>query len=262
MKNFDRVADTYDATRAVPGFVPERIADRVVAATRATSETRFLEPGIGTGRIALPLVERGYRYTGVDVSERMMDRLRAKVSGRDVNLTLVNADITQLPFEDASFDVVLGVHIFHLIPAWEAALGEVRRVLAPDGYLVLGYERAAPDGPANEIRRAWFDVVAELGMSMQTRTGHWQAVERVLAQGGAYTAVYRVAHWTEVLRPRTVLDDARNRVFSHTWDVPEDVLVAAHERMVTWAIATYGSLDTDIRSEREFLLSVNRFPAQ
>ena len=261
MKNFDRVADIYDATRAMPGFVPDHIADRVVTATRATRETRFLEIGVGTGRIALPLVERGYRYTGVDVSERMMDRLRAKVSGQNVNLTLVNADVTHLPFEDATFDVVLGVHILHLIPEWEVAVDEVRRVLVAGGYLVLGYERAAPDDPANEIRRTWFDVIAELGVPIQGRTGHWQAVERVLTQGGAYSAVYRVAHWTETLRPKTLLDEARNRVFSHSWDVPEEVLVAAHARMETWASAKYGSLSTDIRSEREFLVSVNRFPA-
>ncbi|TVP68128.1 MAG: methyltransferase domain-containing protein [Leptolyngbya sp. LCM1.Bin17] len=46
---------------------------------RSTPDTTLFEPGIGTGRGALSLVERGYAYTGVDVSEAMMDKLRQKI---------------------------------------------------------------------------------------------------------------------------------------------------------------------------------------
>jgi ubiquinone/menaquinone biosynthesis C-methylase UbiE len=260
VKNFDRVADIYDATRELPAFVPERIADRVVTATRAKEETRFLEIGVGTGRIALPFLERGYRYTGVDISERMMDRLRAKTRDKDANLTLVHADITRLPFEDATFDVLMGVHILHLVPEWQRALREVRRVLTPDGYVVLGYEEAAPDDPGNELRRRWHEFVGEAGVTLTTRSGNWPVIEAALIDGGAYASVYRVAHWVEELRPATLLNEQRTRVFSHSWEVPEDVLEAVHERMVTWTNERYGSLDTVLRSEREFLLTVNRFP--
>lgn len=75
--SFDRVTSIYDATRALPRDVVERIADRVVATTYASTNTRFLEMGVGAGRIALPFVECGYPYTGVDVSAQMMNRLRS-----------------------------------------------------------------------------------------------------------------------------------------------------------------------------------------
>ena len=262
MKNFDRVADIYDATRELPAFVPNRIADRVVIATRATAETRFLEIGVGTGRIALPFLERGYRYTGVDISERMMDQLRAKIRDKDVNLTLVNADITQLPFEDATFDVVIGVHILHLVPEWQKAMREVRRVLAPGGYLVLGYEDVAPDDPGHEIRHQWHEFVRESGVNLTMRSGSWPAIEAALIDGGAYMSVYRVAHWVEELQPAILLNEQRTRVFSHSWEVPDDVLEAVHKRMVTWTTERYGSLDTVLRSEREFLVSVSQFPPE
>lgn len=262
MKNFDRVASIYDATRELPSDVPGRVADRVVAATKATTTTRFLELGVGTGRIALPFLERGYQYTGVDISEGMMNRLREKVAEFEVKLTLIQSDISQLPFENAHFNVVLGVHILHLVPDWHRALHEARRVLAPGGSLLLGYEHAPADDPGNEIRLQWSTFVGEMGVTLPTRGGHWHEVEAELAEAGAYTSVYRVAHWVEALRPGTLLDDQRHRVFSQSWDVPEDVLEAVYGRMVEWTTEKYGSLEAPLRSEQEFLLSVNRFPLE
>jgi len=262
VKNFDRVADIYDATREMPAHVLDRIVDRVIAATGATAETRFLEIGVGTGRIALPFLERGYRFTGVDISERMMDRLRAKVHGRDVALTLVQADITELPFEDASFDVVLAVHILHLVSDWQRAVREARRVTAPTGYLVIGYENSPPDAPANEMRRQWQTFVGEAGVTLSGRSGNWAAIQTDLIEQGSYAAVYRVARWEETVVPQAVLEEQRKRVFSHSWDVPDGVLETVNERMVAWATNRFGSLDAALRSEREFMLSVNRFPIQ
>ena len=63
--SFDRVADVYDATRALPEGVPGAITRRIEEATYAGPETRFLELGVGTGRIAEPLIAAGYPYTGV-----------------------------------------------------------------------------------------------------------------------------------------------------------------------------------------------------
>ena len=156
----------------------------------------------------------------------------------------------------------MGVHILHLVEDWRTALAEARRVLTPDGFLLLGYEHSAPDDPASEIRRAWFDFVAGEGVTLPTRTGTWGAIEAELVEGGAYTSVYRAAHWVEEMQPATLLEEMRNRVFSHSWDVPDDVLATVHARMSAWVRERYGSLDTEIRSEPEFLLTVTRFPGE
>src|SRR5581483_8300610 len=115
--SFDRVADVYDATRALPAGVPDAIARRIEEATYAGPGTRFLELGVGTGRIAEPLIAAGYPYTGVDISADMLARLRAK-AGNAPNLTIAEADITNLPFPDDSFDVALTVHVLHLVSDW------------------------------------------------------------------------------------------------------------------------------------------------
>ena len=77
---FDRAAPLYDATRGYPPEVAEQIGAAIIKAADAQPDTRFLEIGVGTGRIALPIALHGYDYTGVDISAPMVDRLRAKVA--------------------------------------------------------------------------------------------------------------------------------------------------------------------------------------
>src|SRR5436189_213310 len=55
--SFDPVAHIYDATRGYPVEVAQRIAQAIETTTGATPATTFLEVGIGTGRIAYPLVD-------------------------------------------------------------------------------------------------------------------------------------------------------------------------------------------------------------
>ena len=84
--NFDRVAGIYDATRGLPEEAGTRVAEGIIEAVHATPTTRFLELGVGTGRVAIPVASRGYSYTGVDISTEMMARLREKADL--TNLTL------------------------------------------------------------------------------------------------------------------------------------------------------------------------------
>ena len=166
--NFDRVADIYDETRGLPDAVVRGVADRIIAATGATAETRFLELGVGTGRIALPLIERGYEYTGVDISDKMLARLRTK-AGDAPNLHVVKASVDELPLPDCSFDVIIAVHLLHLVPEWEKALGEVERILAPGGFFALGGDRSSRG--RSEIRLRWREIVGELGGKLRAKNG-------------------------------------------------------------------------------------------
>ena len=56
-----------------------------------------LELAIGTGRVALPLAERGVRVDGIDISPAMVDRLRAKPGGDDISVTI--GDFADVPVE-------------------------------------------------------------------------------------------------------------------------------------------------------------------
>lgn len=99
---------------------------------------RLLELGVGTGRVALPLVEAGYAVTGVEASPAMAQVLREKPGGERV--TLVEDDFGQTSFA-GPFDVVYGAD-FPLTQMYPRArlrrcLRAVGDALAPDGCFVV-----------------------------------------------------------------------------------------------------------------------------
>lgn len=83
----------------------------------------ILDIGVGTGRIAKPLQERGFLVTGVDLSIKMMER--AKEKGVE---NLVIGDSRKLPFLDQSFDASISVHVFHLVNDRRQMMLEAARV--------------------------------------------------------------------------------------------------------------------------------------
>jgi predicted TPR repeat methyltransferase len=70
--SFDNMVRLYDETRIFDEECFESALDYMVERFPPRAFPNVLEPGIGTGRIAIPLAERGYRVTGVDISEEML----------------------------------------------------------------------------------------------------------------------------------------------------------------------------------------------
>src|SRR5262245_36888607 len=126
-RSFDRAAHIYDQTRLL--FEP--IATHGIQAILdiTVPEARVLDVGTGTGRISIPLLDRGVDLIGCDLSGKMLRRLQEKLPPARI----VQSDASHLPFRTAHFDVVLTVHVLHLIPPWREALREFKRVLKPEG---------------------------------------------------------------------------------------------------------------------------------
>jgi ubiquinone/menaquinone biosynthesis C-methylase UbiE len=100
-----------------------------------------LEVGAGTGYFSLNLMQQGAfaRLTATDISAGMLDALAATAAdlGLSGRVETVRAGAEDLPFEDASFDLVLGHAILHHIPDLGRAFAEFRRVLRPGGAIVF-----------------------------------------------------------------------------------------------------------------------------
>ncbi|MCU1411425.1 MAG: hypothetical protein JWR04_2132 [Rhodoglobus sp.] len=94
--------------------------------TTGTTAGTILEVGCGGGYNSELIAHHapGLRYTGVDLSEAMVEVSREKYPGRDFQV----ASALELPFDDGSFDVVVdGVALLH-IPDWQGAIREYARV--------------------------------------------------------------------------------------------------------------------------------------
>ncbi|HET7338715.1 MAG TPA: class I SAM-dependent methyltransferase [Candidatus Dormibacteraeota bacterium] len=149
--SFGRAADYYDRTRAVPDEVMARLVPELT--TRLPAAEACLEVGVGTGRIAIPLVEAGVRIVGVDISAEMLGKLRAKRAGAWPQLAI--ADATRLPFRDATFGSAIVSHVLHLVPAWRRAVAEMVRVVRPGGVLAAS-RGGGGEGWHHAVRRHFF----------------------------------------------------------------------------------------------------------
>jgi SAM-dependent methyltransferase len=83
----ERVAERYDESSA-DMFEPAVVDPAVDFLAELAGSGAALELGIGTGRIALPLAQRGIRVHGIDLSEAMVARLRAKPGVEDIEVTI------------------------------------------------------------------------------------------------------------------------------------------------------------------------------
>ena len=85
----EEVASRYDSSAENdPMFSPELIDPVVDFLVELAGDGRALELGIGTGRIAIPLAERGVAVHGIDLSEAMVARLRAKPGAESIAVTM------------------------------------------------------------------------------------------------------------------------------------------------------------------------------
>ncbi|MFD1647653.1 class I SAM-dependent methyltransferase [Haloarchaeobius litoreus] len=132
---FERHTDRYEAW-----FEENEAAYRteIAALQQLLPEPGFgLEIGVGSARFAAPL---GMRI-GLDPAEEMLARARER--GVDV----VRGVAEDLPFRDASFDTALLVTTICFVDDIPETLSEARRVLRPDGSLVIGYiDKDSPVG--------------------------------------------------------------------------------------------------------------------
>ena len=103
---------------------------------------RSLEIGAGTGYFSLNMLQAGLVSDAVctDISPGMLEALRANARRLDLDVETDACDAEELPFEDASFDLVFGHAVLHHLPDLDRAFGEFRRVLRPGGRLFFAGE--------------------------------------------------------------------------------------------------------------------------
>jgi len=132
-------------------FSAEVVGATVEFLARLAGRGRALELGIGTGRIALPLAQRGVHVHGIDLSEEMVARLRAKPGAGDIEVTIGDFATTKV---DGTFTLAYLVYntIQNLTTqdAQVACFENVAAHLEPGGCFVI--EVGLPDLKGEELR--------------------------------------------------------------------------------------------------------------
>jgi SAM-dependent methyltransferase len=269
--SFDQVAHLYDDTRGYPPGVAQAIADGLLRYGNLAPGAEILEIGIGTGRIALPLLERGAHVTGIDLSERMIARLRAKYAAERAarpdasdgslgRLDVRIGDITALPFDAGAFDAVVAVHVLHLVTQWRRAFDEALRVLRPGAPLLLGQDvsHGHSDYPTQHpMQDEWVEIMRTLGAEPH-RLGA-DSFKQILAEArgrGLQVDEWEIVHWTLGVSPAEGFGDIANRTWSLTWRVPDDLFAESVRRLETWARARFGDhWETPIETDYSFKLA-------
>jgi ubiquinone/menaquinone biosynthesis C-methylase UbiE len=134
-QQYDQMAQHYD--RRWSTYISKTLA--FLAAWAAISPRAVvLDIGCGTGEFEKLLLDKhpNQQIVGVDISQKMLEIAQQKCEACPNAIFLVTSALV-LPFSDHSFDVIVSASTFHYFDEPEAALKEMRRVLRPDGTLVI-----------------------------------------------------------------------------------------------------------------------------
>lgn len=136
---YNKIAHYYDLTHA---DLTEDI-DYILTLVGKTAVS-IIELGCGSGRLLLPLARAGHHLTGIDNSEAMLARARVQIATEtdavQQRITLIEADMTQIVTESASFDwAIMPYNTFmHLEPVqMSVALKKIARSLGVNGRLLI-----------------------------------------------------------------------------------------------------------------------------
>ena len=146
MTDFEWDPDTYlrEMLAELPGY--EELQEAVAVATDGVDPGTVLELGIGTGETALRVLARhpGVRWTGIDASEPMLARARARLPGADLRLGRLEG-----PLPEGPFDLVVSVLAVHHLDA-DGKRDLFERVARVTDLFVLG-DVVVPERPEDAV---------------------------------------------------------------------------------------------------------------
>lgn len=113
------------------------VAARLVTFAGIAPGEAVLDVATGTGVVAVTAARAGARVTGLDITPALLEQARDNSRIAQLDIVWTEGDAEQLPYPDASFDVVVSQFGHMFAPRPEVALGEMRRVLKADGRIAF-----------------------------------------------------------------------------------------------------------------------------
>jgi SAM-dependent methyltransferase len=175
----DRIAEVYDEWYASAHFLETEATVDLLAELAGSGPV--LELAIGTGRVALPLAERGIQVHGVDASERMVAKLREKPGGDRIPVTM--GDFADVGVDDLYSLIFIGFNTFFALQSQEdqvRCFANVAAHLDDGGVFVL--EGFVPDLARFDRGQRTATNRVEVGLVQLETSLHDPVAQRVASQ--------------------------------------------------------------------------------
>lgn len=135
------------------------------------SHLNILDVGCGTGEISLVLAEMGHSVHGIDLSEKMLARARAKSRALKLKAKFSIGDAENLNFKEGTFDAVVSRHVLWTLPHPDRAMSEWKRVVKKDGTVMVIDGKWRDNTLDSRARR----LASELMTLLVERQNPWKA---------------------------------------------------------------------------------------
>lgn len=209
-RSYDRLAGSYDQQRfsGTAGRFNSRTDARILCELLArTGASVVYDIPVGTGRVAQYCQPMGIRVVGCDLSGDMLKITRDKADRSDLDVALIQADASHLPFASDSIPCVVCLRLLHLFeqPDRSVFIDEFHRIVQPGGYLICSATNALYGLGLNLLRKAigrlnvsllWPSQSAELFSRWTTVAvrGNFLPLQRLTALTGSVLE-QRVGDW-------------------------------------------------------------------
>ena len=164
------------------------------------SGQKVLDVATGSGNTALAAARRFCDVTGVDFVPTLLERARERAAAERLEITFQEGDTESLPFDDASFDVVLSTFGAMFAPNQEKAASELLRVCRPGGK--IGLTSWTPDSCLAEIERTSMSYLPKAACSLKPPS-LWGTEARLHELFGDEIASLHVTRLSRVMRFRS-----------------------------------------------------------
>jgi SAM-dependent methyltransferase len=254
------MAALYDQTRTVERGCLTSAIDYIYERFPPSTFGRLFEPGIGTGRIALPFAKRGYHITGVDVSEAMLTLLKKRLTGSDFSgdIDVGVADVTDLPFADATFDITVAVHLFYFVRDWHKAVDEILRVTRPEGPVVLMHTGMGEEIPVLNDR--YKKLCENLGHPVYSvgASSTADVIDYLTGLGCSSESIRDRWCWTSRIRLSQAISYMECRAYSFTTFPPQSVHMEAMAAIKAECLSKHVDLSAEIEVPNQVSLVIMR----
>ena len=142
MPVMSKMEATFCCSRPWRSFTAKVVMPWVLRGEDLVGDVLEIGAGAGANTAVLAATHPQAAITATDIDPAMVAAARARLARFGRRIAVQQADTTQLPFDDDSFDVAVSLLMLHHVLDWEAAIQEVARMLRPGGRLV-GYDLTA-----------------------------------------------------------------------------------------------------------------------